>query len=156
MNRHRIASLRLQWQWTIEVIRFPLFWAERRIYIALKQIFRDKSIRMTKNEIFSLFAANGTLLTSRSNQYKPLACSSRSLISLKFMFQKFCIKKEAFASVFFKWWEAMDSNHRPHAYQACALTTWASLPNWLLSIDTIDIFQNQAPILFFYLILCRS
>ena len=22
-----------------------------------------------------------------------------------------------------KWWAQMDSNHRPHAYQACALTT---------------------------------
>ena len=24
----------------------------------------------------------------------------------------------------------MDSNHRPHAYQACALTTWAMRPVW--------------------------
>ena len=24
----------------------------------------------------------------------------------------------------------MDSNHRPHAYQACALTTWAMRPFW--------------------------
>ena len=27
-----------------------------------------------------------------------------------------------------KWWAQMDSNHRPHAYQACALTTWAMRP----------------------------
>ena len=26
-------------------------------------------------------------------------------------------------------WAQMDSNHRPHAYQACALTTWAMRPN---------------------------
>ena len=26
------------------------------------------------------------------------------------------------------WWAWMDSNHRPHAYQACALTTWATSP----------------------------
>ena len=26
------------------------------------------------------------------------------------------------------WWAQMDSNHRPHAYQACALTTWAMSP----------------------------
>ena len=26
------------------------------------------------------------------------------------------------------WWAQMDSNHRPHAYQACALTTWAMRP----------------------------
>ena len=29
-----------------------------------------------------------------------------------------------------KWWAQMDSNHRPHAYQACALTTWAMRPFW--------------------------
>ena len=26
------------------------------------------------------------------------------------------------------WWAQVDSNHRPHAYQACALTTWAMSP----------------------------
>ena len=39
------------------------------------------------------------------------------------------------------WWAWMYSNHRPHAYQACALTTWATGPNpetsflefWVLS-----------------------
>ena len=28
----------------------------------------------------------------------------------------------------FGWWAQVDSNHRPHAYQACALTTWAMRP----------------------------
>ena len=27
-----------------------------------------------------------------------------------------------------QWWVQMDSNHRPHAYQACALTSWAMNP----------------------------
>ena len=27
------------------------------------------------------------------------------------------------------WWAQVDSNHRPHAYQACALTTWAMSPH---------------------------
>ena len=31
------------------------------------------------------------------------------------------------------WWAQMDSNHRPHAYQACALTTWAMRPYLVLS-----------------------
>ena len=29
---------------------------------------------------------------------------------------------------FLMWWAQVDSNHRPHAYQACALTTWAMRP----------------------------
>ena len=29
------------------------------------------------------------------------------------------------------WWAQVDSNHRPYAYQAYALTTWAMSPYWL-------------------------
>ena len=29
---------------------------------------------------------------------------------------------------FGSWWAQVDSNHRPHAYQACALTSWAMSP----------------------------
>ena len=38
-------------------------------------------------------------------------------ISFFFCFLFFFSKKKR------KWWAQMDSNHRPHAYQACALTT---------------------------------
>ena len=30
----------------------------------------------------------------------------------------------------FTLWAQVDSNHRPHAYQACALTSWAMSPQW--------------------------
>ena len=33
-----------------------------------------------------------------------------------------------FSRNFRSWWAQVDSNHRPHAYQACALTTWAMRP----------------------------
>ena len=29
---------------------------------------------------------------------------------------------------FMKWWAKMDSNHRPHDYQSCALASWAIGP----------------------------
>ena len=32
------------------------------------------------------------------------------------------------------WWAWMESNHRPHAYQACALTVWATSP-WLFPVS---------------------
>ena len=31
-------------------------------------------------------------------------------------------------------WAAVDSNHRPHPYQGCALTTWASSPRMLYQL----------------------
>ena len=30
--------------------------------------------------------------------------------------------------LFLKWWAKMDSNHRPHDYQSCALASWAIGP----------------------------
>ena len=37
----------------------------------------------------------------------------------------------------FCWWAQMDSNHRPHAYQACALTNWAMSP-FLVEINGFE------------------
>ena len=39
------------------------------------------------------------------------------------------------------WWAQMDSNHRPHAYQACALTTWAMRP-FLFSSNLAQAYQS--------------
>ena len=36
-----------------------------------------------------------------------------------------------FGKTGFPWWAQVDSNHRPYAYQAYALTTWAMSPYWL-------------------------
>ena len=35
--------------------------------------------------------------------------------------------------LFLKWWAKMDSNHRPHDYQSCALASWAIGPYQLTS-----------------------
>ena len=35
---------------------------------------------------------------------------------------------------FRKWWAKMDSNHRPHDYQSCALASWAIGPYWISSL----------------------
>ena len=34
----------------------------------------------------------------------------------------------AIVNIKLTWWAQMESNHRPHAYQACALTIWAMSP----------------------------
>ena len=36
------------------------------------------------------------------------------------------------SSLVLKWWAKMDSNHRPHDYQSCALASWAIGPYWFL------------------------
>ena len=43
----------------------------------------------------------------------------------------------------FGWWAQMDSDHRPHAYQACALTSWAMSPSMVEVIG----FEPMTPCL---------
>ena len=56
--------------------------------------------------------------------YTLLKCISFRQPLFSFVSFSFFSKKKR------KWWAQMDSNHRPHAYQACALTTWAMRPVW--------------------------
>ncbi len=49
-----------------------------------------------------------------------LFCFQAALFSFK---NRYELKISLFNSYPFLWWAQMDSNHRPHAYQACALTT---------------------------------
>ena len=36
-----------------------------------------------------------------------------------------------------RWWAWVDSNHRPHPYQGCALTNWATGPRLILRLIKI-------------------
>ena len=48
------------------------------------------------------------------------------LLSFSIYFSMCFLKIISFFIIF--WWAQMESNHRPHAYQACALTIWAMSP----------------------------
>ena len=66
-----------------------------------------------------------------------------------------CCQEPAFESIFYspsaftlrvpflsffpfrKWWAKMDSNHRPHDYQSCALASWAIGPYWCSSLPDV-------------------
>ena len=57
------------------------------------------------------------------NAYHKAIYSSIFMLFFLLLTFSFFSKKKS------KWWAQMDSNHRPHAYQACALTTWAIDPH---------------------------
>ena len=75
---------------------------------------------------------------SHSYQFPDTACSRSVLSSIQF--SKYNRKSFGFSFYLFGltslpwmpeyslWWAQEDSNLRPHAYQACALTTWATSP----------------------------
>ena len=65
-----------------------------------------------------------TVLKSKLFKLWSLQANSRVLLFSK------QISEESFLSpqICFEEWAQVDSNHRPHAYQACALTGWAMGP----------------------------
>ena len=52
------------------------------------------------------------------------------------------------------WWAQMESNHRPHAYQACALTVWAMSP-CIRVYDVFPFFVKPTLCFLMYLIRCE-
>ena len=45
-----------------------------------------------------------------------------------------------------KWWAKMDSNHRPHDYQSCALASWAIGP-YLLTLSKAQLLWTLSMLL---------
>ena len=71
--------------------------------------------RFSMNILFAAFAAGGLKPSSHSPTYRVLIC-----VALK--------RSGLIPCDFCRWWAQVDSNHRPRAYQARALTTWAMSP----------------------------
>ena len=45
-------------------------------------------------------------------------------------------------SLYKKWWAKMDSNHRPHDYQSCALASWAIGPYLVEIKSTFSVLKS--------------
>ena len=96
--------------------------------------FPHSDIHGLLNICFSpwLFAAYHVFLRLLVPRHSPYALSS-----LTYLFSKLNPNSSTsclvylISSIYFSmcfWWAQMESNHRPHAYQACALTIWAMSP----------------------------
>ncbi len=58
-------------------------------------------------------------------------CSGWSILKAKLATSKWAFKSGQAGQ---KWWVWVDSNHRPHPYQGCALTNWATDPSIFNSV----------------------
>ena len=90
----------------------------------------DPALQSRSNHFFGFSLAIPSHLVAQcagifffAHTYFPVSMcfASHSFVSSLFSFQgtasrlpRLCVRR---------WWAQMDSNHRPHAYQACALTT---------------------------------
>ena len=109
----------------------------------LRTILRCKSQHLQASLTCCAFLRSALLIASwrwwDSNSWPP-ACKAgalptelhpQSLVSMTFRLAYFLVSSYSLLiilkAVRFEWaW--MDSNHRPHAYQACALTCWDTSP----------------------------
>ncbi len=46
---------------------------------------------------------------------------------------------------FLEWWAWVDSNHRPHPYQRCALTAWATRPFYIIIYKVVPRGRIELP-----------
>ena len=98
--------------------------------------FPHSDIHGLLNICFSpwLFAAYHVFLRLLVPRHSPYALSSLTFLILKLYnshYKATSFSSLPFSSIYFSmcfWWAQMESNHRPHAYQACALTIWAMSP----------------------------
>ena len=54
------------------------------------------------------------------------------------------------------WWAWVDSNYRPHAYQACALTNWATGPHLVTNLQSRNKYQKTYYYLETHLVIKRT
>ena len=66
----------------------------------------------------------------RKTLFPKSSSESCSKLSVRFSYLVFNDHSSAGLS---GWWAQVESNHRPHAYQACALTIWAMSPYFRVS-----------------------
>ena len=102
---------RPSWIWLISVKSFLSL--SSYLFVSYSSIY---FIRFSMNILFADFNQLGGLKPSNhSPTYRVLICSA--LKRFGFDPLRLC-----------RWWAQVDSNHRPRAYQARALTTWAMSP----------------------------
>ena len=83
--------------------------------------------------IITMFSFQGTFKFQKRNSLKPQLLpkfQSISFLNCQLSIINCQLKK---------WWAKMDSNHRPHDYQSCALASWAIGPFRLLLVESTGI-----------------
>ena len=100
-------------------------------------IFIETSVNLLLITMDSLFCGKATLtpvLPIESPAKRVSIGEEKSICKGAFHFQW---NAEFAKRTSTKWWAKMDSNHRPHDYQSCALASWAIGP-FLVEISGIE------------------
>ena len=91
------------------------FWV---LYFLLSIVKTEESLSW-----FAILLLDTTCAVSLHFYFRFFIQFSRYTCGGQFACRSFSALQETIASSASWWWAQMDSNHRPHAYQACALTT---------------------------------
>ena len=117
----------LYYSWIMQAhYRISVFLA-KIVFLPLQMIFK-----MSICKTFSLLLPSHNCIIIHNVQF------SRCIwvpYSQETQWNIFC---KVFQSISLKWWAKMDSNHRPHDYQSCALASWAIGP-YLVDTSSISL-----------------
>ena len=125
--------------------RFSLWWEHCELP-TIKSLMFGRVLRILRCLVWTLWTTDDEIAYVRSCCHyggKRLELSTKKSLMRSVVFprifrclvgnasnyrQKSRLCSVVFSASFDAWWEQVDSNHRPHAYQACALTGWAMFP----------------------------
>ena len=132
-------------QLLIGLIVFSSFWQlfEYLVYLYFSSIYfsmcflQNNFLRITLSYFHKLFSTYKSIV---SNSLFNIPRTTRNLFRI--------FKHHHIITIMMLvWWAQMESNHRPHAYQACALTIWAMSPYFRV-VSSVILF-NKEPSLYF-------
>ena len=109
------------WLFAVNRVLHRLLMPRHSPYALISLIFS----RIGSNNLFRLHEFSFSLHPLKLQQ----SDITTLLLSFDLMFFSFSANLLLYAVFKVLWWAQVDSNHRPHAYQACALTSWAIGPN---------------------------
>ena len=118
----KVHILVLYYSWIMQAhYRISVFLA-KIVFLPLQMIFK-----MSICKTFSLLLPSHNCIIIHNVQFSRCIWVPFSRDSMKHFLSK------VLQSISLKWWAKMDSNHRPHDYQSCALASWAIGPYQLTS-----------------------
>ena len=118
----KVHILVLYYSWIMQAhYRISVFLA-KIVFLPLQMIFK-----MSICKTFSLLLPSHNCIIIHNVQFSRCIWVPFSRDSMKYFLPK------VLQSISLKWWAKMDSNHRPHDYQSCALASWAIGPYQLTS-----------------------
>ena len=106
---------------------------------AIKAWFKHLSFKCLNHSLIKVRSKSDEVKSDVSASPTYLKCSPCEHLTYYLLPITYYLLPRIFSPKKF-WWAKVDSNHRPHDYQSCALTSWAIGPNlWASVLNSLTV-----------------